>query len=201
MKKILEGIKDIIPTFEYFKADSSLSDSDTSVQKYFKDKAFKLLKEEIDTDNIEQNVRSEIEKSLKLITDKINSVLSAEEQISAKVDFDWSKLISTSFKCSKEEGNIPLNSRSDGFRRITMMSYFEMLAEEKNKDKEMIFGFEEPETFLHPETQTLLYNKLMAMAENGYQVIITTHAPNIVAETNVANLVFVQKHNSQYIIR
>lgn len=201
MKKILEGIKDIIPTFEYFKADSSLSDSDTSVQKYFKDKAFKLLKEEIDTDNIEQNVRGEIEKSLKLITDKINSVLSAEEQISAKVDFDWSKLISTSFKCSKEEGNIPLNSRGDGFRRITMMSYFEMLAEEKNKDKEMIFGFEEPETFLHPETQTLLYNKLMAMAENGYQVIITTHAPNIVAETNVANLVFVQKHNSQYIIR
>ncbi|MEI3565337.1 MAG: AAA family ATPase [Alistipes finegoldii] len=149
MKKILEGIKDILPTFEYFKADSSLSDSDTSVQKYFKDKAFKLLKEEIDTDNIEQNVRVEIEKSLKLITEKINSVLSAEEQISAKIDFDWSKLISTSFKCNKEEGNIPLNSRGDGFRRITMMSYFEMLAEEKNHARKMIFGFEEPETFLH----------------------------------------------------
>lgn len=200
MKKILEGIKEFLPTFEYFKADSSLSDSDTSVQKYFKDKAFKLLKEEIDTDDIEQKVRGEIEKSLLCITDKINSVLSAEEQISAKIDFDWSKLISTSFKCDKETGNIPLNSRGDGFRRITMMSYFEMLAEEKNHDRNMIFGFEEPETFLHPETQTLLYNKLIAMAENDYQVIITTHSPNIVAETSVSNIVFVQKQNTQYVI-
>ena len=170
------------------------------MQKYFKDKAFKLLKEEIDTDDIEQKVRGEIEKSLLCITDKINSVLSAEEQISAKIDFDWSKLISTSFKCDKETGNIPLNSRGDGFRRITMMSYFEMLAEEKNHDRNMIFGFEEPETFLHPETQTLLYNKLIAMAENDYQVIITTHSPNIVAETSVSNIVFVQKQNTQYVI-
>lgn len=57
----------------------------------------------------------------------------------------------------------------------------------------MIFGFEEPETFLHPETQTLLYNKLIAMTENGYQVMITTHAPNIVAETNIGDIIFVQK--------
>ena len=193
MKKILEGIKDILPTFEYFKADSSLSDSDTSVQKYFKDKAYRLLKERINTKDIEDNIRKEIKKSLDLITGKINSVLSAEEQISAKIDFDWSKLISTSFKCNKEEGYIPLNSRGDGFRRITMMSYFEMLAEEKNNDKSVIFGFEEPETFLHPETQTLLYNKLIAMTENGYQVMITTHAPNIVAETNIGDIIFVQK--------
>lgn len=201
MKKILEGIKDILPTFEYFKADSSLSDSDTSVQKYFKDKAYRLLKESINTNDIEDNIRKEIGKSLDLITGKINSVLSAEEQISAKIDFDWSKLISTSFKCNKEEGYIPLNSRGDGFRRITMMSYFEMLAEEKNNDKRVIFGFEEPETFLHPETQTLLYNKLIAMTENGYQVMITTHAPNIVAETNIGDIIFVQKNKSDYILR
>lgn len=201
MKKILEGIKDILPTFEYFKADSSLSDSDTSVQKYFKDKAYRLLKERINTNDIEDNIRKEIKKSLDLITGKINSVLSAEEQISAKIDFDWSKLISTSFKCNKEEGYIPLNSRGDGFRRITMMSYFEMLAEEKNNDKSVIFGFEEPETFLHPETQTLLYNKLIAMTENGYQVMITTHAPNIVAETNIGDIIFVQKNGTDYILR
>lgn len=200
MKKILESIKGILPTFEYFKADSSLSDSDTSVQKYFKDKAYKLLKEEINTVDIESNIRKEIEKSLNLITNKINSVLSADEQISAKVDFDWSKLINTSFKCNKEEGFIPLNSRGDGFRRITMMSYFEMLAEEKSNDKRMIFGFEEPETFLHPETQILLYNKLIAMTENGYQVIITTHSPNIVAETNIEDIIFVQKQDSKYIL-
>ena len=75
-----------------------------------------------------------------------------------------------------------------------------MLAEEKNHARNMIFGIEEPETFLHPETQIQLYNKLMAMTENDYQVFITTHAPNIVAETNVTDLVFIQKQDLQYTV-
>ena len=93
-------------------------------------------------------------------------------------------------KCKQEDANIPLSSRGDGFRRITMMSYFEMLAEEKKAGKDVIFGFEEPETFLHPGTQRLLYQKLHALMENGYQVVITTHSPNIVAETNLSDIIF-----------
>lgn len=192
-KKIFDAIKQMLPNFEYFRADKSLSDSDTSVQKYFKDKALTLLKTEIDTNDIESKIKEKIGESLGNITDKINSVLSENEQISAQIDFDWAKLISTSFKCKQEEANIPLSSRGDGFRRITMMSYFEMLAEEKKADKDVIFGFEEPETFLHPGTQRLLYQKLHALMENGYQVAITTHSPNIVAETNLSDIIFVTK--------
>lgn len=192
-KKIFDAIKQMLPNFEYFRADKSLSDSDTSVQKYFKDKALTLLKTEIDTNDIETKIKEKIGESLGNITDKINSVLSEKEQISAQIDFDWAKLISTSFKCKQEDANIPLSSRGDGFRRITMMSYFEMLAEEKKAEKDVIFGFEEPETFLHPGTQRLLYQKLHALMENGYQVAITTHSPNIVAETNLSDIIFVTK--------
>lgn len=192
-KKILDAIKEHLPNFGYFRADKSLSDSDAAVQKYFKEKALSLLKEQVSTDNIESSIKKEIGESLSKITDKINSVLSENDQISAQVDFDWSKLITTSFKCKKEESNIPLSARGDGFRRITMMSYFEMLAEEKKEGKDIIFGFEEPETFLHPGTQRLLYQKLYDLTQNGYQVLITTHSPNIVSETNVEDIVFVTK--------
>ena len=94
-------------------------------------------------------------------------------------------------------------SKEDNFQKELIQddSENEMLAEEKNNDKSVIFGFEEPETFLHPETQTLLYNKLIAMTENGYQVMITTHAPNIVAETNIGDIIFVQKNGTDYILR
>lgn len=52
------------------------------------------------------------------------------------------------FKSTNEEGSIPLSSRGDGFRRITMMSYFEYLAEQDASEQQnIIFGFEEPETF------------------------------------------------------
>ena len=199
LKKISDAYKSIQPSFEYFRADSSLSDSDTSVQKYFKDKASKLLQEQVNTDAIEQRIRTDIENSLNSITEKINSVLAEDEQVYAQVDFDWSKLISTAFKCKKDDSNIPLAARGDGFRRITMMSYFEMLAQEKHRGN-MIFGFEEPETFLHPETQILLFNKLKAMTENGYQVLITTHSPNIVAETDIADIIYVSRNEHNYSI-
>lgn len=199
LKKIYDAIRLMLPNFEYFRADKSLSDSDISVQKYFKEKSLTLLKTEVDTNDIESKIKEKIGESLKNITDKINSLLSEKEQISAQIDFDWAKLISTSFKCKKEDINIPLSSRGDGFRRITMMSYFEMLAEEKKADKDIIFGFEEPETFLHPGTQRLLYQKLYALIENGYQVAITTHSPNIVAETNLSDIIFVTKTDNYYV--
>lgn len=200
-KKIIEALKGILPTFEYFRADRSLSDSDTSVQKYFKDQAYKLLKSEISTDEVEDSIRHHIEEALGKITQKINQVVPEDEQVEAQVEFDWSKLISTSFRCKKDEANIPLTSRGDGFRRITMMSYFEMLAEEKHSGRDMLFGFEEPETFLHPETQQQLYSKLIGMKDNGYQILVTTHSPNIVAESNMDEIIFIQRVDGKYTVR
>jgi len=200
-KKIIEALKNILPTFEYFRADRSLSDSDTSVQKYFKEQAYNLLKSEIQTDEVEDSIKHHIEAALLKITEKINQIVPEDEQVEARVDFDWSKLISTSFHCKKDGANIPLTARGDGFRRITMMSYFEMLAEEKHPEHDMIFGFEEPETFLHPETQLQLYSKLMGMKDNGYQILVTTHSPNIVAESNIEDLIFIQRIDGKYTVR
>lgn len=87
-------------------------------------------------------------------------------------------------------------SRGDGFRRITMLSYFQMLAEEKHEGKSIIFGFEEPETFLHPTTQLQLYNSLIDLANNDYQVFVTTHSPNITAESNKDDIIFVKKNSA-----
>lgn len=200
-KKLLDVLRTLMPSFEYFKADSSLSDSDTSVQKYFKDKAFDLLKTQIDTTDVEQKIRKELETPLSTITKKINSVLSAEEKIKANVVFDWSKLISTSFNCAKDVSEIPLSQRGDGFRRITMLSYFEMLSEERNVNCNVIYGFEEPETFLHPETQKKLFDSLKELSSKGCQVFITTHSPYLISESNSNDVVYVTKENGYHIFQ
>lgn len=199
-KIVLDVIKYLLPSFEYFKADTSLSESDSSIQKYFREKALNLLKVEINTNDLEESIRNKIEESLSKITTLINSIVPDEEHITANVDFDWSKLISTTFKSEKENINIPLSSRGDGFRRITMMSYFEMLAEETKGDKNIIFGFEEPETFLHPQVQKQLFEKLTKMTEVGYQIFTTTHSPIIVAETNTSSILFIQKTSNNYTV-
>lgn len=199
-KTILEAIKCLLPSFEYFKADTSLSESDNSIQKYFREKALNGLKGQVDTNELEETIRNKVEESLSKITTLINSIVPEEEHITANVEFDWSKLISTTFKSEKDTANIPLASRGDGFRRITMMSYFEMLAEETKSDKNIIFGFEEPETFLHPQVQKQLYEKLNKMIKVGYQIFITTHSPIIVSETEIEFIIFIQSINKEYIV-
>lgn len=197
-KIVLDVIKYLLPSFEYFKADTSLSESDSSIQKYFREKALNVLKGQIDTNGLEETIRHKVGESLSKITALINSIVPDEEHITADVDFDWSKLISTTFKSEKDLANIPLVARGDGFRRITMMSYFEMLAEETKGDKNIIFGFEEPETFLHPEVQKQLFQKLKNMVGVGYQIFTTTHSPIIVSETDIHSIIFIKKNNKEY---
>jgi len=200
LKAIGDAIKKLLPVFQYFKADTSLSDTDSTIQKYFKDMAYTLIKDEIDTDEIESTVKSQLETVLQKVTDKINEIVKSTEKVEPKIEFDWSKLISTSFLTTSTGSDIPLSSRGDGFRRITMMSYFEYLAETDRNDstQQIIFGFEEPETFLHPSAQEFLFEKLNSLTENGYQVITTTHSPTIVGHTKQNNIIHISKVDNVY---
>jgi predicted ATP-dependent endonuclease of OLD family len=191
IKGIGDAIKNNLPTFQYFKADTSLSETDTTIQKYFKDMAFKIIDEEIDTNEIEREIKTQLSSVLEKITDKINEVVKSEEKVEPKIEFDWSKLITTSFTTTNVGNAIPLASRGDGFRRITMMSYFEYLAETYREEitQQIIFGFEEPETFLHPS------------ATNGYQVITSTHSPTIVGNTNSTQIIYISKPNNLYTVK
>lgn len=201
-KMIGDAIRKALPSFQYFKADTSLSDTDTTIQKYFKDLSFKLIQDEIDTDEIEKSVREKLESVLEKVTDKINDVVNATEKVEPKISFDWGKLITTSFISTSSGKNIPLSSRGDGFRRITMMSYFEYLAESRRTDEtqQIIFGFEEPETFLHPSAQENLFEKLNSLSENGYQVLTSTHSPTIVGNTDKDNIIHISNPAGVYTI-
>lgn len=82
-----------------------------------------------------------------------------------------------------------------------MMSFFEYLAEEKKEEHQnIIFGFEEPETYLHPSAQEQLYERLEAMTESGYQVIITTHSSVIVAKCHQNHLIHITSKPRSYFV-
>lgn len=202
LKAIADSIKKVLPSFQYFKADTSLSDTDATIQKYFKDMAFNLIKAGIDTDDLETEIKTQLGTVLQKVTDKINDVVKSSEKVEPKIEFDWSKLISTSFVSTSSGSNIPLSSRGDGFRRITMMSYFEYLAEtgRPNAEQQIIFGFEEPETFLHPSAQDNLYDKLNSLTQSGYQVITSTHSPTIVGNTKIEDVIHISKPGNVYTI-
>lgn len=201
-KTIGDAIKKALPKFQYFKADTSLSDTDTTIQNFFKEMAYDLIENEINTEVIEESIKERLGVVLGKITDKINHVVKSDDKVEPKIEFDWSKLIKTSFVSSSSGNDLPLTSRGDGFRRITMMAYFEHLAETQraNETQQIIFGFEEPETFLHPSAQENLYDKLFSLSENGFQVLVSTHSGTIVGNTNPLNIIHVSKPNNIYTI-
>ncbi len=90
LKKTELALKICLPRFEYFLADSPLSESDSTIQKYFKDMAFNVIKDEVDTDELEDMVKVKLQTVLNSITGKINSVVPENEQVNAKINFDWS---------------------------------------------------------------------------------------------------------------
>jgi putative ATP-dependent endonuclease of the OLD family len=198
-KMLNDCLKNVLPKFEYFPADTSLSDSDTAIQNFFKKLAQSTIDQELNKTEIEAPIRNKLQSVFSKITDKINGIVPEEEKVEPEIKFDWTKLVQATFKSTNEEGSIPLSSRGDGFRRITMMSYFEYLAEQDASEQQnIIFGFEEPETFLHPSAQENLFDKLVGMSDNGYQIIITTHSPIIVANSKQSDLIHILKADKEY---
>ena len=197
-KLIADAIKKSLPRFEYFKADTPLSESDATIQRYFK-KLSELKLKEFGIEAIQSFVEQQVGNVLSKITDKINQIVPGEQAVIPDISFNWSNLVQTTFKSTYTDGNVPLRYRGDGFRRIAMMAYFEHLAEEnKTEHQNIIFGFEEPETFLHPSAQEQLFEKLMGMTENDYQIFVTTHSPIIVANSNKSKIVHIQKEGNAY---
>lgn len=195
VKLIHDSIKALLPPFQYFRADASLDESDTAIQKYFRSITNRALTKKgmAETEDL---IRGALQDVLESITAKINQVVSQKDGIEPHIEFDWAKAVTTSFRTTGNKADIPLAQRGDGFRRIAMMAYFEHLAEQDaGEDQQIIFGFEEPETFLHPTAQEQLFEKLESLCESGHQVLLTSHSPIIVARTKSESLIHVSKQD------
>ena len=73
-----------------------------------------------------------------------------------------------------------IDYKGDGVKRTLVFSILRTYVEKLNADNpntDYIFLFEEPELYLHPNGQRILYNVLEKLSEKD-QVFVTTHSPN-----------------------
>lgn len=74
----------------------------------------------------------------------------------------------------------PIDHFGDGCVSIFVMAVIQAIAETNIEDK-CLFLFEEPKSFLHENHQEYFYKvALCGLAENGYQVIYTTHSDKMI---------------------
>ena len=74
-----------------------------------------------------------------------------------------------------------IDTKGDGLKRAVIFAllrtYNEMKKHSTKHNRPYIFLFEEPELYLHPASQKILFEALCNLAEDNSQVVTTTHSP------------------------
>lgn len=190
---IYNKLKEKMPKFLLFKADRTNTDKDNEISQVTKAITQNAISE------IEQQFNEMKEKILKDIQGFANATLARLKSFDENIVKDLipnidSKELSSLFNYEfKSENGISFNKRGSGVKRLFLLSFFLEDAERKRQTN-MIYAIEEPETSQHPNYQRIIIESLQKLAQNeGRQILLTTHTPEIVRMTNRENIIFIQK--------
>lgn len=178
---IWKPLQNALPLYQLFRADRPSSDQDSEAQdpiKFAIKEALTGKNAELEAvgayvmEQVEQVTRATIEKIREMdpaLAGELNPIFSS---------FNWSKVFSVSLT---GEGQVPLNKRGSGVRRLFLINFFRAKAEQLSSGRgapDIILAIEEPETSQHPNNQLLLLEALQELSQDfANQIVFTTHNP------------------------
>jgi putative ATP-dependent endonuclease of the OLD family len=186
-----------LPNFSIFDAEYNLDVGSSDFQKQFKYLITQSLEKNKElTDNIENEVTTDLTSEFNVITSFMQKNVPDIEKIQPRVNCNWNNLVKfdLDLKFKDEEFNIPITNKGTGFKRLLMVAYFEYLSS-KTTSKNQIFALEEPETYLHPSLQNDLLSSVLTISATS-QFFLTTHSPIFAGATKDSNILIVRKENS-----
>ncbi len=177
-KPIEKKFQEYMPTFALFKSDRPNLDQDPEAQDPLKLAVKEIINaRQQELEAISSNIRDELQQVANKTVEKIREMEpEIAKQLTPKVDKPaWDRVFKISLTSEEE---VPVNKRGSGVRRLILLNFFRVKAEEKAKGKNVIYAIEEPETSQHPNNQKMLINAFEELADrDDCQVFATTHTP------------------------
>lgn len=196
MKNIWEQIKTYLPIYALFKSDRASTDQDEEAQDPMRVAIKEAIKmEAIKFKALEETVSKEVLKILELTVEKLREMDPAlANELTPHIEISKPENI---FKISLTgDGQIPINKRGSGIRRLILLNFFRAEVERLTSTDEnthIIYAIEEPETSQHPNNQKMLIRALMELADHPLrQVFITTHTPMLNGILPVKSLRYIE---------
>lgn len=193
---VWKRIESMLPKFELFKSDTKLGIGETTFQSQFRS-IVETAAEHPDVVGAKDTFTGVISEALQGEVDKIFERLrrhtDAFAGLTARPEFSWDKAVTFEIFGRDQYGvDTSLEQRGSGMRRLLMVAFFQYLAERSRKvGGDFIFAVEEPENCLHPGLQRELLASFRGLADEGYQIIVTSHAPVFVGGSPIGDLALV----------
>ena len=186
-KKIGEKLESIYPTYSLFKSDRPSTDQDAEAQDPMQVAIKEAMKaQETRLKVIERRVQREVEAVANRTVEKLQEMnLELANELNPVFKTDWGKVFKLSLTSDEQ---IPINKRGSGVRRLILLNFFRVKAEQQSSTS-IIYAIEEPETSQHPDNQKMLIEAFWELSQqDNAQVVFTTHTPmltNYIDESNI----------------
>lgn len=201
---VWDNLQNRLPLYSLFQADRKNTDSDCEVQDPLRSAVKEILADE-DLAQKLQEVAETVQQKLREVADR---TLEKLREMSPDIAQSLNPVIpeSSSLKWADVfkgvsiagDGNIPVNKRGSGVKRLILFNFFRAEAEHRLQERNaasIIYAIEEPETAQHADNQKKLVRALLSLSQSeNTQIIMTTHSATVVKELGFDNLRLICDH-------
>lgn len=191
-----KSVEILLPELELFESDTRLGVGETTFQSQFRP----IVKAAVEDPNVTATkntfqgaIGAALQKEVDMIFQHLRRHTDVFTGLTAKPIFSWDKAVTFDIWGKDLHGvDNSLELRGSGMRRLLMVAFFQYMAEKgKEKGGNTIFAVEEPENCLHPGLQRELVASFRQLADEGYQVIVTSHSPVFAGASPIEDLALV----------
>jgi putative ATP-dependent endonuclease of OLD family len=191
-------IASTLPEFELFESDTRLGVGETTFQSQFRPIVKTAAEQPGATearDTFTGAISTALQSEVDAVFGRLRRHTDAFVGLTAKPEFSWDKAVTLQILGKDQHGvEKPLDRRGSGMRRLLMVAFFQYLAEKECRgdgDFNFIFAVEEPENCLHPGLQRELVASFRQLADDGCQIVVTSHSPVFAGGSPIEDLALV----------
>lgn len=158
-----------------------------------------------DYDKAVQNPESGLKNKVAQLEKQVSEIVSDQHgQAKFAIHFDppGSDILTKGARATVEDDIITdLDQKGTGLQRAVALAMLQVLAASKGSSDQggNLLLLDEPETFLHPSAQTRLSSSLQKLANEGLQIVLSTHSPYFLRSAikeSSSLLIFLKENNT-----
>ncbi len=207
-KEIWDKLAMVMPVYSLFQSDRQNNDNDKEVQdplklavtQFFQDAEIQETLKGV-AEKVEEKLKEVASRTLEKIKEMDPTVASSlNPSIPPSESLKWAEVFTKSVSITSD-GDIPINKRGSGVKRLVLLNFFRAEAERRQAERNnvgIIYALEEPETSQHFANQRLLIDALINLSKSeNTQVILTTHSGIIVKGIDANNIRIISREKGE----